>query len=570
MTTAVRVSRANRCQVCGSRPAAMPGLAYCFGCWPGGPVAPPPCRRCGSTVDYYTAGLCARCHLRAPQRVESCRDCLAWGATRTHKWLCKGCEYWRSTYRVGDCPICGRRVPVHPDGACRLCRRQRSRILAQGRRATLAEANRDGQQLFFAGMSKAARRCRPPRQERAVPALVPIRPVGHRQGVLFTAGWEPQAVFRPGFPPPRDPQLAAALHAFVADHARRFGWSRCSTEGNQRGVRILLGVQDTPGAPIRRSDVMLLSEIGISAKAVGDVLEEAGMLEEDRQPPVVRWFEMKTAGLPDDMRRELTVWFDTKRLGRTSPPRFAPRADGTIKSQLAFAMPALKAWAATHSSLREISRDDIRAVLPASGSPRATMLQGLRSIFRVLKALQLVFVNPTTHMSVPKAQMTAPAPIDLSLLRQALNSTDPARAALAGLLGFHALRSWQLRALQLSDLQGGRLFLDSHTVVLADPVRQRLDAYLDQRMAEFPNSVNPHLFIHYRNAGDTRPVTQSWLHKKLQMSPLSIRQDRILDEAHATAGDVRQVCDLFGVSIATALRYTATVDHIAAPDSIEP
>jgi len=219
--------------------------------------------------------------------------------------------------------------------------------------------------------------------------------------------------------------------------------------------------------------------------------------------------------------------------------------------------------------LREISRDDIRAVLPASGSPRATMLQGLRSIFRVLKALQLTFVNPTTHMSVPKAQMAAPAPIDLSLLRQALNSTDPARAALAALLGFHALRAWQLRLLQLSDLQGGRLFLDSHTVVLADPVRHRLDAYLDQRMAEFPNSVNPHLFIHYRNAGDTRPVTQSWLRKKLQMSPLSIRQDRILDEAHATSGDVRQVCDIFGVSVATALRYTATVDHIGDLDSID-
>lgn len=562
------MTRANRCQVCGTRPAAMPGLAYCFDCWPGGPVTPPPCRRCGSTVDYYSAGLCARCHLRAPQRVESCRDCLAWGATRTHKWLCKGCEYWRSIHRVGDCPICGRQVPIHPDGACRLCRRQRSRILAQGRRVTLAEANRYGQQLFFAGMSKAARRSRPPHREPPT-SVCAIRPVAYRQGVLFTAAWDPQAVFRPGFPPPRDPQLAAALHAFVADHARRFGWGRYSTESNQRGVRILLGVQDTPGAPIRRSDVMLLSEIGISAKAVGDVLEEAGMIEEDRVPPVVRWFEAKISGLPDDMRRELTVWFDAKRVGRTSPPRFQPRADGTTKAQLAFAMPALTIWAASHGSLREISRDDVYAVLPVSGSSRATMLQGLRSIFRVLKALQLVFVNPTTHMSVPKVQMAAPAPIDLSLLRQALSSADPARAALAGLLGFHALRARQLRLLRLGDLRGGRLFLESHVVVLADPVRQRLDAYLDQRMADFPNSVNPHLFIHYRNAMDTRPVTQSWLRKKLQMSPLAIRQDRILDEAHATAGDVRQVCDLFGVSVATALRYTATVDHIGDLDSIE-
>jgi hypothetical protein len=45
------------------------------------------------------------------------------------------------------------------------------------------------------------------------------------------------------------------------------------------------------------------------------------------------------------------------------------------------------------------------------------------------------------------------------------------------------------------------------------------------------------------------------------MPAQSIRQDRILDEAHATGGDVRRVCDLFGLSIAGAYRYTATVDH---------
>ena len=52
------------------------------------------------------------------------------------------------------------------------------------------------------------------------------------------------------------------------------------------------------------------------------------------------------------------------------------------------------------------------------------------------------------------------------------------------------------------------------------------------------------------------------------MSGQAIRQDRILDEAHATAGDVRQVCDLFGLSIAMALRYTTTVARI--PDLDDP
>lgn len=45
-----------------------------------------------------------------------------------------------------------------------------------------------------------------------------------------------------------------------------------------------------------------------------------------------------------------------------------------------------------------------------------------------------------------------------------------------------------------------------------------------------------------------------------------IREDRILDEAHATEGDVRRLADLFGLSIQAGTRYTTTVDH---PDLVE-
>jgi hypothetical protein len=42
-----------------------------------------------------------------------------------------------------------------------------------------------------------------------------------------------------------------------------------------------------------------------------------------------------------------------------------------------------------------------------------------------------------------------------------------------------------------------------------------------------------------------------------------IRQARILDQARATGGDIRALCGLFGLSVAGAHRYTATVDHPA-------
>jgi hypothetical protein len=39
-----------------------------------------------------------------------------------------------------------------------------------------------------------------------------------------------------------------------------------------------------------------------------------------------------------------------------------------------------------------------------------------------------------------------------------------------------------------------------------------------------------------------------------------VRTDRILDEVHATGGDVRRICDLFGLSTKAVQRYTAVLD----------
>ncbi|MER7007827.1 hypothetical protein ABT297_32950 [Dactylosporangium sp. NPDC000555] len=44
------------------------------------------------------------------------------------------------------------------------------------------------------------------------------------------------------------------------------------------------------------------------------------------------------------------------------------------------------------------------------------------------------------------------------------------------------------------------------------------------------------------------------------LSVAAIREDRILDGAHATGCDVRRLADLFGLSIRAGTRYTDTVD----------
>ncbi|MEN3614280.1 hypothetical protein AAH979_32615 [Plantactinospora sp. ZYX-F-223] len=153
--------------------------------------------------------------------------------------------------------------------------------------------------------------------------------------------------------------------------------------------------------------------------------------------------------------------------------------------------------------------------------------------------------------------------MDLQRLRDNLTSDNPATAALPALLAFHAVRLKQLRAMLLTDVRDGRLHIGDQVIVLAEPARQRLTAYLNHRAATWPTTVNPHLFIHRRSWMHDRPVTPWWIRKQLGMSGQLIRQDRILDEAHATSGDLRMLCELFGLSTAGATRF---IDSVNSPD----
>jgi hypothetical protein len=260
----------NFCQTCGVRPPAMREIPCCFECWPGGPVTAPPCRRCGSKENYFTSGLCSRCHhhapgpkspiwespgklRRRPVKVASCPDCLAWGVTARYGWMCAACKSWREKYGTGgQCLTCGRNVPVSPGGSCRLCHKHRNlaaRLL--GRRinlVSLAEANAHGQQLFIAGTWPPAGTPRREYVKKTVPAdMTLLRPVAHRQLVLFDMPRDLRLALWDKFPPPPDPALEAAFAQFVRDHAATHGWATNYTATIQRAIRIMLGIQDTPG-----------------------------------------------------------------------------------------------------------------------------------------------------------------------------------------------------------------------------------------------------------------------------------------------------------------------------------
>jgi hypothetical protein len=70
------------------------------------------------------------------------------------------------------------------------------------------------------------------------------------------------------------------------------------------------------------------------------------------------------------------------------------------------------------------------------------------------------------------------------------------------------------------------------------------------------------LFINSYTAVRTGPVSDVYVNEAVGMPVRRIREDRILHEAYATRGDVRRLCDLFGLSIKGAERYTSITGRL--------
>ena len=396
-------------------------------------------------------------------------------------------------------------------------------------------------------------------------------PVPWTQLALFDIALEPAVVAARAAGP--DSELMRYCDEVVRDHAVAHGWSRKQTNDVRRSLRLVEVLQHTPNGGINASDVLKLTaiEANVSMLSTLDVLAAAGLLNDDRLSPAERYFNEQIDGLPATMTAQLRVWFDIMINGATTAPRRLPRDPATAKLHIRAIAPIARRWAAQgRDSFAEIDRDDIVAALPASGARRHTVEQGLRSLFSVLKSRKLVFVNPTRGLPLTNTNATIPLPLDTAAIRAALNSPRPAGALAVALVAFHAIASRQLRTIQLTDIVDGRLAIGGRVIPLAAPVLPRLAAWLDHRNTTWPNTTNPYLFINRRTAPRRTPVSRGFAWDQIDFAAQTLREDRILDEVKATGGDLRRICELFGLGVDAAMRYTNTVDPRLGPERAAP
>ncbi|MFE4370571.1 hypothetical protein ACFRMN_20465 [Streptomyces sp. NPDC056835] len=551
-----------KCAVCQVNRVAWtkPRMDFCYECLPGGPITPPPCRACSSS-DYFSQGLCTRCHPGAPLHVGACRGCLAWGVYRSHSWQCWSCRWWFTHYPVDICEFCGRESRINGQGACRLCWENARLHQQPGRAPNLETSNQHGQQLFFANLQydktgaarRRAARARQLHQQR--PPAPPRTITDVRQLLLFRMPPGHGAIKDRALT--GDSQLLRYCESVLREHAERHSWTRRQTNSVVHTLKLLDALQDWPGAKILASDVAASLRYGGTQTSTLEILAAAGLLVDDRTTAVERYFAKKTTGLPDEMTGQLRLWFDVMLTGSATAPRRRPRHEQTIHLHIQGMAPIWRRWADQgHTSLAEISRQDFVEALPAEGASRLFADQGLRSVFTVLKSRKKVFTNPTRGVPVARSNTTVPVPLDTAKIRKALNSPDPAVALAVALVAFHGLTGPQLAAVQLTDISDGKLTLDEKTIPLAGPVRSRLTAYLDHRARNWPSTLNPHLFVNRKTAPRTTPTSKLYAWRNLGVTPQALREDRILQEIFETGGDVRRICDFFGIGIDAAMRYT--------------
>jgi len=510
-------------------------------------------------------------------------DCLAWAVLSGR--YCTACYVFRDTYPGQDhCAGCDRTIAIRK-GFCRLCWNQ-ARADARDARATGQRHGRakavyflDGvgayHQLFFAEMviTQGARTTPPPKHScRGRPATPPPAPAGRPR-----SRWvQPRLVddVRRDFTRANEeahadtdnPWLAWAHYlAYRRGEAR--GWRPKVHAEVRRALGIVLS-GFAEGDMARCSELVpAMRALGIRADRVAEVLDEMGVLVDDQRPSFEDWLDRKLDGLAQGIGHPVEAWVRTLRDGG---PRSTARHPATATAHLNNLRPVLLAWSARYDHLREVTCDDVLAVLDdLRGSRRSNVLVSLRSLFAFCAKQRTIFRNPTRGIKVGQQAYRVVQPLGQDDVDQAIKvAMTPADRLVLVLAAVHAARPKAIRELLLEDVDLGnrRLTIAGRTRPIDEFTHRVLLEWLDYRRTRWPSTANPHLLINQQSATTTSPVSTFFFAQQRlrgQAATLErLRVDRQLEEALAQGPDPLHLAAVFGLDPKTAIRYAETARQL--------
>jgi hypothetical protein len=366
----------------------------------------------------------------------------------------------------------------------------------------------------------------------------------------------------------------ALTRRIAADLAETRGWNTRIVIETGRALAVVLA-DHVPGDPIAWSHLSpALHSRDLSVTRTTEILDLAGLLDDDRVSSFAALKKSRLALLPAPMATDVDHWLRTRSQGG---PRSRPRDEHTVRMNLNRVHPLLLQWAADHHylHLREVTAADvITATQHLPPTRRRQTLTALRSLFGHCKKTGQIFRDPTTGIRDGQRPLIIVQPLLPEQIDQATAAavTPAARLALA-LAAVHAARPKTIRELHLDDVDLGnrRITIAGRTRPLDDLTRSLLLAWLAHRRSRWPGTANPHLITNQQTAMATRAVSENWLTETcrgLTATLEALRVDRQLEEALTHDGDPLHLAAVFGIDDTTAIRY-ATIARLLLETAAE-
>ena len=363
------------------------------------------------------------------------------------------------------------------------------------------------------------------------------------------------------------PALQQARHIAAGLAAVR-GWNdRIITETSRALAVVLAGHQ--PGDMIAWSQLpAALHRRDLSITRTTEILQLAGLLDDDRIPSFTSLTRERLALLPAPMAASVRDWLRTRSQGG---PRSRPRDEHTVRMNLNRVYPLLLAWAGHYVHLREVTAADVTAATEALPlTQRRQTLTALRSLFGHAKKTGTIFRDPTRGVRDGQRPLILIQPLQPAEIDQATSAavTPAARLAVA-LAAIHAARPKTIRELHLDDADLGnrRLVITGRARPLDDLTASLLLAWLQHRGRRWPGTANPHLIINQQTAMTTRAVSENWLTgscRGLTATLERLRVDRQLEEALTCGADPLHLAAVFGIDDTTAIKYATIARQLLA------